>query len=41
MLADAMFEKIGASASRDQGGNQDIGIEENFQDTRVNTSSSV
>jgi len=41
VLADAMLEEIGASAARDEGGDQHVRIKEEFHETRVNTSSSV
>ena len=41
VLADAVFEEIAAGAARDEGGDQHIRIEEEFHETRVNTSSSV
>ena len=41
VLADAVFEEIAAGAARDEGGDQHVRIEEEFHETRVNTSSSV
>ena len=41
VLADAVFEEIAAGAARDEGGDQHVRVEEEFHETRVNTSSSV
>ena len=41
VLADAVFEEIGAGAARDEGRDQHVRIQEEFHETRVNTSSSV
>jgi hypothetical protein len=39
-LTDAVLEKVGAGAARDESGDQDVGVEQQSQETRVNTSSS-
>ena len=41
VLADAVFQKIAAGAAREKGGDQHVRVEEQFHETRVNTSSSV
>ena len=41
VLTDAVFEEIAAGAAREEGGDQHVRVEEQFHETRVNTSSSV
>ena len=41
VLANAVLEKIAADASRDESGDQDVRIQQQFHETRLNTSSSV
>jgi hypothetical protein len=41
VLANAVFHEIAARAARDEGGDQHVRVEEEFHETRVNTSSSV
>lgn len=41
VMSDAVFQQLTADAARDQRGDQDIRIEEQLHETRVNTSSSV
>jgi hypothetical protein len=41
VLAEAVFQKIAAGAAREEGGHQHVRVEEQFHETRVNTSSSV
>jgi hypothetical protein len=41
VLADAVFQKIAAGAAREEGGDQHVRVEEQFHETRLNTSSSV
>ena len=41
VVADAVLEKIATDAARHEGGDQHVRIEEQFHETRLNTSSSV
>ena len=41
VLADAVFEQVAARAARDEGGDEDVRVEEEPHETRENTSSSV
>lgn len=41
MLADAVFQKLAAAATRNERGDQHVCVQEEFHETRVNTSWSV